>query len=309
MSQILLLINLKGGVAKTTNAVAIAECLASKGYRTLMIDADHQCTASELLLGVDRLFRAENRRMTLHDLLAAMLDDDFHERQIAKYRIENVSNIDGGLRNLSMIPCSFRIDDFSTNMAKARRGYKSTEEFQEIYNRRRRLMQTWLKANADFTIIDCPPSMALQVKFFLKVADGFVVPSVPDRLSVRGSLHLLDRIDKMGFGINPIGTLWSLYREQNHVHRNTVKLTEEGVGDYKRLPCPFQTVIPNATVIADSTENADSSNSHTVPSSFRAKYSSKFAKLFEELCEEIIARTEWGRSKMERATPARVVAD
>jgi len=40
---ILLLINLKGGVAKTTNAVAIAACLAAAGLRTLLIDADHQC--------------------------------------------------------------------------------------------------------------------------------------------------------------------------------------------------------------------------------------------------------------------------
>src|SRR5215469_11898135 len=108
-------------------------------------------------------------------------------------------------------------------MAKARRGYHTTEEFQKIYDRRRRLMRMWLQANADFTIIDCPPSMALQVKFFLKVAYGYIVPSVPDRLSVRGSLFLLDRIEKMGFGIKPVGTLWSLYREQNHVHRNTVK--------------------------------------------------------------------------------------
>lgn len=44
---VILFPNLKGGVAKTTNAVAVAECLASQGKRTLVIDADHQCTASE----------------------------------------------------------------------------------------------------------------------------------------------------------------------------------------------------------------------------------------------------------------------
>ena len=40
---IVMMINLKGGVAKTTSAVAIAECMADNGYRTLVIDADHQC--------------------------------------------------------------------------------------------------------------------------------------------------------------------------------------------------------------------------------------------------------------------------
>lgn len=287
MSAILLLINLKGGVAKTTNAVAIAECLASNNHRTLLIDADHQCMATELLLGEDRLLQADHRRTTLHDLLAAMLDDDFHDGQIARYVIPRVSNIGEGLTNLSLIPCSVRIDDFSTNMAKARRGWQSTEEFLNIYDRRKRLLRSWLKANADFTIIDCPPSMALQVRFFLKVADGFIVPSVPDRLSVRGSLYLLDRIDKMGFGIKPVGTLWSLYRQQNHVHRNTVKLTEQGVEPYRGLPHPFHNIIPNATAIADSTDP------DKTPHSFRSKYSSEFANLFEELCEEIIQRTQW----------------
>jgi chromosome partitioning protein len=47
-------------VAKTTCAVAIAECRASLGHRTLVIDADHQCMASELLPGEDRLLISAN---------------------------------------------------------------------------------------------------------------------------------------------------------------------------------------------------------------------------------------------------------
>jgi hypothetical protein len=48
-------------------------------------------------------------------------------------------------------------------------------------------------------------------------------------------------------------------------------------------------VIPNATAIADS------SDPDKRPASFRAKYSPPFAKLFEQLCEEIVARTAWKR--------------
>ena len=60
--SILLFVNLKGGVAKTTNAVAVAECLADSGYRTLLIDADHQCMSGELLLGESRLLNCEPAR-------------------------------------------------------------------------------------------------------------------------------------------------------------------------------------------------------------------------------------------------------
>jgi chromosome partitioning protein len=297
---ILLLINLKGGVAKTTNAVAIAECLAAHGYRTLLIDADHQCMASELALGENRLLRCDPIRTTLHDLLATMLDDEFNSEQIGQYVVGSASNIAGGLRTLSVIPCSVRIEDFSTNMAKAKRGYHSNEEFLRVLDRRRKQMQRWLSANADFTIIDCPPSLSLQVKVFLSVADGFIVPSVPDRLSVRGSLYLLNRIAKLGYSkIKPIGTLWSLYRQQNHVHRTIVNRSVRRVDPFDKLPVPFETVIPNATAIADS------SDAEKHPASFRAKYTLPFAKLFERLCEEIVVRTQW-QAAGERVATAQV---
>jgi chromosome partitioning protein len=285
---ILLLLNLKGGVAKTTNAVAIAECLAAAGLRTLLIDADHQCMAGEMVLGENRLLRCERSRSTLHDLLAAMLDDEFDADQIRHYVVNGASNIGGGMRRLSVLPCSVRIEDFSTNMAKAKRGYHSNDEFLQVFDRRRKQMQRWLWANSDFTIIDCPPSVALQVKVFLSVADGFIVPSVPDRLSVRGSLYLLDRIAKLGYSrIKPVGTLWSLYREQNHVHRAIVEKSGRRVEPYSKLPLPFKTVIPNATAIADA------SDPDKQPATFRAKYTPPFAKLYERLCREIIFRTQW----------------
>ena len=75
-------IKLPAPVAKTTSAVAVAECFASQGHRTLLIDADHQCMAGELLLDESRLLRADKAKKTLHDLMSAMLDDDFGPEQI-----------------------------------------------------------------------------------------------------------------------------------------------------------------------------------------------------------------------------------
>jgi chromosome partitioning protein len=293
--SILLFVNLKGGVAKTTNAVAVAECLADSGHRTLLIDADHQCMSGELLLGESRMLHCERKKSTLHDLLAAMLDDEFTAEKIPPYVVSRASDIGGGLERLSVIPCSIRIDDFSTNMAKARHGYKSTDEFNAIFQRRRELLRRWLRANYDFTVIDCPPSISLQVKVFLTVADAFVLPSIPDRLSVRGSLWLLDRIRRMGVKIHGLGTLWSLYREQNKLHRKVVEAAANGVEPYGQLPRPFETVIPNAAAIAEASEPNRS------PRSFSAKYSAPFAKLYRDLCEEIVQRSQWQEVGAKRA--------
>jgi chromosome partitioning protein len=284
--SILLFVNLKGGVAKTTNAVAVAECLADQGYNTLLIDADHQCMAGELLLGESRMLHFERRKFTLHDLLTDMLDDEFDAQQMAHYVVPDGSNIGGGLSNLSVLPCSIRVDDFQTNVAKAKRGYRTNDEFHAVFRRRRDAIRKWLRGNFDHTIIDCPPSVALQVKVFMTTADSFIVPSLPDRLSVRGSLALLDRIRRMNYRIKGLGTLWSLYRKQNALHRKVIQATKDGKEPYTRLPRPFDAIIPNAAAIAESTEP------DLTPTSFSAKYTPPFAKIFRSFCAEVLERSE-----------------
>lgn len=283
---VIILSNLKGGVAKTTSAVAIAECLAAQGKRTLLIDADHQCMSGELLLGEDRQLRSERSRRTLHDLLAAMLDEEFSPDGFGAFVAPKASNIAGGLESLSVLPCSIRVDDFSTNMAKARRGHNSNEEFLRVLNKRRIQLKRWLAADYDYTIIDCPPSIALQVQVLIPVADCYIVPSIPDRLSVRGSLYLLDRIRAKGYATLPLGTLWTLYRSQNALHKRIIDAATAGKDPFDKLPKPFATIIPNASAIAEATEPDQT------PSTFRQKYTYNFAGLFESLCEEIITRVK-----------------
>jgi chromosome partitioning protein len=137
-------------------------------------------------------------------------------------------------------------------------------------------------------IVDCPPSIALQVKVFLSVADAYIVPSIPDRLSVRGSLWLLDRIRRLGVKVEGLGTLWSLYREQNKMHRKVIEATARGIEPYNQLPRLFKTVIPNAAAIAEATEP------DRRPKSYTAKYSPPFAKLYRSVCAEIVQRSQWG---------------
>lgn len=281
---VILLVNLKGGVAKTTNAVAIAETFANIGKRVLMIDADHQCTASELLLGEDRMLRCEKRRKTLHDLLAAMLDDGFSANQFSSFIEQGASNIKGGMDNLSVLPCSIRIDDFSTNIQKARKGYHSSKEFTRIFYRRRQIFKKWLNESFDYTIIDCPPTISLQVKVLLSVADAYIIPSIPDKLSVRGCHNLLDRIRRTGIKTFGIGILWSLYRQQDKIHRSIVKDAENEIEPYESLPSPFKSIIPNSAKISQAFQESKSFASHT------AKYTPTGSRLFHRLCKEIEAR-------------------
>ena len=295
--SVLMLINLKGGVAKTTSAVAIAECLASEGHRTLLIDADHQSMSGELLLGESRYLKCDDSRRTLHDLMAAMLKPTFTPDQFEKYIVRKVSNIDGGLPKLSVLPCSVRMDRFSRNMAKARRGHNSNDEFLRSLNARRKQIRRWIDANFDFTIIDGPPSLALQVQFFLSVTDAYIVPTIPDRLSVRGSLHLVDRLDGDGYKVSGMGTLWSMYRPIA-AHQKKIAAVGAGGEDSQLLPPPFKTIIPHANRISEATEPG------AQPKTFRQKYTLEFARLFESLCAEVVERAESLRQQQQKRPAA-----
>lgn len=292
-------VNLKGGVAKTTNAVALAESLADSGHRVLVIDADHQCMAGELLLGEDRLDKAERGRRTLHDLLAAMLDDDFEDSMIDRFVESGASDVEALKDRLFVIPCSFRIDDFQTNRARAGGGFQTNEAFYRAWTKRLRMFERWCGANFGFTIVDCPPSLALQVRYLLRLSDGYIVPAIPDRLSVRGSLRLVQRIHQLGFACRPLGTLWSLYRCQVTSHRDIVQWSFRRGRSLQALPLPFETVIPNAAAITRTTEAGQ------LHKSFSAKYTRQFAQLYSDLAREVIARcsSSEGSGNEERRIP------
>ena len=99
----------------------------------------------------------------------------------------------------------------------------------------------------------------------------------------------MSRLSTLGYKVRGLGTLWSLYREQNSMHRAIVKAAGRNDTYFERLPKPFETIIPNATKIAEATDLELPQQ----PASFTAKYTSPFAKLFEAVCDEIVNRAEW----------------
>jgi chromosome partitioning protein len=287
--SVLMFINIKGGVAKTTNAVAVSQFLAEAGHRVLLIDADHQCAAGELLLGESRLDHCERQLSTLHDLLSELVKEEFDLDTLGDYVVPDPSGheVAEGFR-LSVMPCSLRIDEYQRNYHKARDEFHhSNDEFRDVINSRLRAFRNWLRANYDYTIIDCPPSLPLQVQMLVKVADAYIVPCIPDMLSIRGAKYLVDRLRRKNFRIPGLGTLWSLYREQVEIHREN-----QMAGCRKELfvgmPKAFHTVIPNAAAIAQAMESSNGA-AHS-KGSLNAKYTPRFANLYRQLVGEIVER-------------------
>ncbi|MEM9657310.1 MAG: AAA family ATPase [Planctomycetota bacterium] len=288
---VVLFSNLKGGVAKTTNAVAVAECLAFHGKSTLVIDADHQCTASELLLGESRLDSLERRRRTVNDLFLDMLKPSFERKRFEYYVAGNASNIAGGLERLSVIPCSVRINDVQSKHNRVDGRFEEWKSKKERFAKHVKQLKQWANSQYDFTIVDCPPSLAFQVKQFFKTSDAFIVPCQPNRLSVRGADWLCKKLHNDNFRRLALGTLWSMCRRKDRWHQAIVSEAADGVINFGpastplEIPKPFNTTIPLTVNIAHAVEETQA-----IPSTLRAKYGPEYAAIFVALAGEILSR-------------------
>jgi chromosome partitioning protein len=152
MGRIIAVMNIKGGVGKTTITGNLADALGSLGHRVLAVDMDSQCNTTSLLLP-----GASPRQHTLCDLLAQE-DPGLTVRQcIVPTRLANVSL-------LPNIPETALLEPQLLLGAPA------------SYARLRHRLRDFARRHFAFTLIDNPPNMGTFVLSSLYAADGVILP-------------------------------------------------------------------------------------------------------------------------------------
>src|SRR5687768_12379963 len=112
-THVLSFINLKGGVGKTTTAVAVAEFLAQEHRKhVLLVDLDPQTNATVTLMTEEAWAEMDAQGRTI----AQLFDDRLNPQQPDKFDIEasiakQVSTIDDGIARLDLLPSSIRLID------------------------------------------------------------------------------------------------------------------------------------------------------------------------------------------------------
>jgi chromosome partitioning protein len=102
-------INLKGGVGKTTTAIALADILAyTYKYRILVLDLDPQTNATVCLIHQDEWERRDKDGRTLVQLFSDALSGTT-KFSAADAIVKNVSNVSGGIKGLDLLPSSLAL--------------------------------------------------------------------------------------------------------------------------------------------------------------------------------------------------------
>ena len=155
--------NQKGGVAKTTTALCLANGLQECGYKVLMIDMDPQCNTSSTYRAV------QENTATLYDFL--------HEDATLEEAIQTTDSGDivSGDNNLAGMEGEFAAHIKNYSLLK-----KALKTIDDRY---------------DFAIIDTPPNIGFYMTSALVASSGVIIPLKAEKFAIDGLAQIMANIN------------------------------------------------------------------------------------------------------------------
>ena len=175
MSEVISLINEKGGVGKSTSAITIAQILAISGYKVLIIDLDPQMNTTKMYgqaeanpdIDYERLFCCKQKNK--EDVMNYITETDY----------KNISLLTASRELNSLI---YRIYD------------KMKEVNVELYLR---YNLNLIKEEFDYIIIDNSPFKSYLTSCAMCASDKIITPICVDNFSYDGLMSLFDTIEEL----------------------------------------------------------------------------------------------------------------
>ena len=167
--NVITLINKKGGVAKTTTALALASGLSKRGFKVLAIDCDAQGNFSKTSGG-------ENDVVGIYDVLTGK---------------EDINDAVQELESYDLIGADKRLSNIDVALNKPGREYQLKKALKN------------LKKNYDFCVIDNPPALNVAVANTLVAGNKAIICTSAEAFAVDGLMELSSSLDDVQEFMNP----------------------------------------------------------------------------------------------------------
>jgi chromosome partitioning protein len=242
--KVISFVNMKGGVAKTTLAVNVADALVRRnGSKVLIVDIDPQFNATQCLVSgpdyVERLKAAEHTILEVFDDSPRPVASSITGRETAEQvRIEDICPWEIK-ENLHLLAGNLELYRLEMGAGQGRE------------NRLKRYVEHLRsKGDYDFVVIDTPPTPSAWMASALIASDYYLVPVKPEPLSATGIDLLRSVVGKIeenhGLNIRCLGVVLTIAETHTVVYKNTVDFIDTNrywKGKRFRRPLPKRTQI------------------------------------------------------------------
>ncbi len=197
--------NHKGGVAKTTLSVNVADALAREGYSVLFVDLDPQGNATQLIFGYD-----ETPSVTLEQLLSGKAS--IGSAIIEKTQIPGVSLI-GSTLKLAKLERELQSTPFSSTSLLSQKLHAVKDVF-------------------DVIILDTPPALSFLTANALAAADVVFVPvESGSKLALVGTDDMIEFVNQAKT-VNTRLLLGGAILTKHDGRKKLCKITKAVIGDF-----------------------------------------------------------------------------
>ncbi|HNJ05650.1 MAG TPA: AAA family ATPase [Leptospiraceae bacterium] len=299
MSEIVSVINYKGGVGKTTLTLQIGVGLVTLFQkRILLVDLDPQCSLS--LSTVDEHYWADRveKQGSVREMIQSFYESEKPECN-PDWIIENAldrawDSMPGKLEGLDLLPGHLDLPDYEMKLVAKKPGHMNAEEYQL---KRYMILKDALakvRKKYDMILCDCPPNIYMVARNAIIASDYFFVPTIPDFISCYGIPFILQHIQNMQNEVRERGVRTSakfLGIVRNRVRQAGGNLVREHEEQSKKLAREYESLLMDS-MIMDRIGVAELLGTRQNIFSTGSERTEGIRDDFKELTQEVVKRIE-----------------
>ena len=226
MCRIIAIANQKGGVGKTTTCVNLGIGLARAGKKVLLVEADAQGSMA-VSLGIQE---PDELDVTLVNIMEKVIND------------EDVEPGEGIIRHeegIDFIPANIELAGLETSLVNV----MSREQVLRLY-------LEGVKADYDYILIDCMPSLGMITINALVAADSVLIPVQCEYYALEGLSELISTLKTIRKKYNPYldieGVVFTMFSLRYNLTVQVVEQVQKYFGSKM-----YKTTIPRSIRISE----------------------------------------------------------